>query len=520
MAPGSGIKAPVSRTRNGCLTCRKGKVKCDEERPSCKRCRRLQLDCAWSEVASRCLTVSRRPSEIETITSSGPVIPPFVVEFPNADRASLPYIKHFINFCSRFLVYADDGDANPFQQELVPLASSSPALLHSMIALAAGHMARTDPRHGIFAVKHYTVALRELNRVLSEPGRLASNSTLGACLMLCVYEISHSGRSLWLKHLRGARDLIIHRGGPRATDFLSRFFSLLDISGSLLSGRGPLIQGNYWLEGGQSGNGTLNQVGLQWPYYDDGAIMVGAFHELMVYMACLSSLSADSMAESGRRNPDLMYARAMSIREGLQAWWESQPAHLRDQSNDWRSLPRERPMGKAEVLEQEAFSSIRSCTSACIIYLHHIINPIDDIPRGPEVSSAIESILAIVRKTPEGRGLEMGLLWGLFMAGVVISDDAEAEALIRRKLRSDASISIYHADRGLELLEVLWERQRRLQAKLDWREIQKELGFQVYVFALAKSFGLSLTELLQFHPCLRQARSRRLVAANMDLGQR
>jgi hypothetical protein len=171
--------------------------------------------------------------------------------------------------------------------------------------------------------------------------------------------------------------------------------------------------------------------------------MVGAFHELMVYMACLSSLSADSMAESGRRNPDLIYARAMSIREGLQAWWESQPAHLRDQSNDWRSLPRERPMGKAEVLEQEAFSSIRSCTSACIIYLHHIINPIDDIPRGPEVSSAIESILAIVRKTPEGRGLEMGLLWGLFMAGVVISDDAEAEALIRRKLRSDASISIY-----------------------------------------------------------------------------
>lgn len=139
---------------------------------------------------SHCLSISRRPLEIEGIPSSGPVIPPFVVEFPNADRASLPYIRHFINFCSRFLVYADDGEANPFQQELVPLASSSPALLHSMIALAAGHMARTDPRHGLFAVKHYTLALRELNRVLSEPGRLGSNSTLGACLMLCVYEVS------------------------------------------------------------------------------------------------------------------------------------------------------------------------------------------------------------------------------------------------------------------------------------------------------------------------------------------
>lgn len=149
------------------------------------------------------------------------------------------------------------------------------------------------------------------------------------------------------------------------------------------------------------------------------------------------------MADLGKENPDLVYERAISIRQGLQAWWESQPANLRDQSNDWRSLTRDRPMEKAQILEQEAFSSIRSCKSACIIYLHHIIDPINDISQNSEVSSAIESILDIARKTPEGCGLEMGLLWGLFMAGVAISDDTEAEALIRRKLRSDASISIY-----------------------------------------------------------------------------
>ncbi|KAH7305303.1 fungal-specific transcription factor domain-containing protein [Stachybotrys elegans] len=483
MAPGSGIRAPVPRTRTGCLTCRKAKVKCGEERPTCKRCQRLQLGCDWSEAPARALiSVVRRPRESShrsaTIPSSGPLQPPFVVEFPNADRASLPYINHFITFCSRFLAYANDGEANPFQQELVPLASSSPALLHSMIALAAGHMARGEPRHGIPAVRHYSAALRELNLVLSDPNQLASNSTLGACLMLCVYEISHSDKSLWLEHLQGARDLIMHRGGPRTSDFLSRFFSLLDISGSLSSGRAPLIAGNYWLE---ARNSTHNQ--LKWPYYDNGAIMVGAFHELMVSMSCLSSLSAESMTEFGKQNPHLIYDRAMAIRQQLDRWWDSQPPELRDQSNDWRTLPRKKPLEESELLEQESFSSLRSCKSACTIYLQHIINPTGIQPPGSEVAVAAESILAIARKTPEGYGLEMGLLWGIFMAGVVIFDDTEAETLIRRKLRSDASISIYHADRGLELLEILWERQHRLKVKLDWREIQNEMGIQVFILA-------------------------------------
>ena len=171
--------------------------------------------------------------------------------------------------------------------------------------------------------------------------------------------------------------------------------------------------------------------------------MVDAFHELMVYMAKLSKLSAQSMTEFGRQNPHLIHERAMSVQQELHEWWSSQPPELRDQSNDWRCLPRAKPLAEPESLEQESFSSIRSCKYACIIYLQHIINPTCIQPQGSEVSVAVEGILDIARKTPEGYGLEMGLLWGIFMAGVVIFNDTEAEALIRRKLSSGASISIY-----------------------------------------------------------------------------
>ncbi|KAJ5098448.1 hypothetical protein N7532_005449 [Penicillium argentinense] len=37
------------RTRNGCLTCRRRKVRCDEKRPDCGHCSRLQLDCSWQQ---------------------------------------------------------------------------------------------------------------------------------------------------------------------------------------------------------------------------------------------------------------------------------------------------------------------------------------------------------------------------------------------------------------------------------------------------------------------------------------
>lgn len=101
----------------------------------------------------------------------------------------MPYIHHFITFCCRFMVYANDSEGNPFQDQLVPLAVSSPALLHAMCAVAAGHLARSQGQHDLVAARHYSMALRELNSTLSDPAVAKSDSTLGACLLLCVYEV-------------------------------------------------------------------------------------------------------------------------------------------------------------------------------------------------------------------------------------------------------------------------------------------------------------------------------------------
>ncbi|CAF3449348.1 unnamed protein product [Fusarium graminearum] len=42
-----------SRSKTGCQTCRAKKVKCDEQRPECARCKRLQLTCNWAQELAR-----------------------------------------------------------------------------------------------------------------------------------------------------------------------------------------------------------------------------------------------------------------------------------------------------------------------------------------------------------------------------------------------------------------------------------------------------------------------------------
>ncbi|KAH7418162.1 fungal-specific transcription factor domain-containing protein [Cadophora sp. MPI-SDFR-AT-0126] len=388
-------------------------------------------------------------------------------------------MHHFITFCCRFLAYSNDNEGNPFQEDLIPLASSSPALLHSMTALAAGHLSRSQPQHVITAANHYSMALRELNSSLSDPIIARADSTLGACLLLCVYEICQSESSLWLEHLQGARDLILFRGGPKTNDYLTRFFSLLDISGSLSSGGGPLIQGNYWMDDATSQDPSQGPPPRRWPYYDDGNVMTNLFHELMVFMAKLSRLSALSMSDLGLQQPEEIALQAADIHDELLAWWQQCPPALRDQSNDWRTQARPRKLTVPETLEEEAFSSTKSCKDGCIIYLNHILDPLGNQPQKQEVIEAIADILEIAKEMPRGYGLEMGLYWGLFMAGIAIFNDPVAEDLIRAKLKADTNSNIYHADRALDLLEVLWKRQHQYSRKYDWRQVQVQMGIHM-----------------------------------------
>ncbi|KIW28444.1 uncharacterized protein PV07_08110 [Cladophialophora immunda] len=76
---------PYIRTRTGCRTCRDRKVKCDELRPRCEQCQRLQLFCEWKPrlyFRNDTPRILRQHSNVDKSSShvwvheSAPVIPP------------------------------------------------------------------------------------------------------------------------------------------------------------------------------------------------------------------------------------------------------------------------------------------------------------------------------------------------------------------------------------------------------------------------------------------------------------
>ena len=163
----------------------------------------------------------------------------------------------------------------------------------------------------------------------------------------------------------------------------------------------------------------------------------------MTYMARLSTLSAATMSDVDSEGLDEIKKKVWDFHSDLMSWWDTCPPPLRDQTTDWRRLPRPEKLTVKETLEAESSSSAKSCFLGCIIYLHHILDPLRGVDQNEEVIEAITWILKTAKETPGGFGLEMGLHWGLFMAGIAIFNDVVAEDLIRHKLTPDNSISIY-----------------------------------------------------------------------------
>ncbi|KAJ5148380.1 hypothetical protein N7526_001732 [Penicillium atrosanguineum] len=91
----SGRNAP--RSKNGCSTCRRRKVKCGEERPTCSRCSNLRLSCEWGVPVQRDRGVQVRhlqpaPSATDQLIWSAPQAGD-VVDIPDALLASLSPIS-------------------------------------------------------------------------------------------------------------------------------------------------------------------------------------------------------------------------------------------------------------------------------------------------------------------------------------------------------------------------------------------------------------------------------------------
>ncbi|KAL4882968.1 fungal-specific transcription factor domain-containing protein [Aspergillus karnatakaensis] len=266
------MTTPISRARTGCWTCRGRRIKCDEARPICRRCARLNVPCGygvrliwhdesiargvchgreavWSKrdkhgdhlrgspqhkhnrskiphgehTARDWVFLNTSTTDLELYLNLQPLSEadtqrPFSF---SPSLTTLPCVESRTQYDPALLSYfdhticssstlVDDAHCNPYRYLILPMALTSPGLYHATLAIAANTLRLSNPSYRLSALEHHHQALGYLRLLLAKDvwDDVELDEMTGLVLMLCWFEISNQSSASWVTHLNGYQDLL------------------------------------------------------------------------------------------------------------------------------------------------------------------------------------------------------------------------------------------------------------------------------------------------------------------------
>ncbi|KAK3684190.1 hypothetical protein B0T22DRAFT_271386 [Podospora appendiculata] len=286
----------------GCRTCRTRRIKCDEAKPTCKRCEKSKRECLGyrpefeivhrdqnrstvrrmrravsqqrqqqqqqyedeSQSLSYLLTPSHSPPPHLFQSSSRQTLSPSPVPAPTTPIGQ----RATCHFASNFILVPLDGHAHGFMDYLVPLLGAEPpesalSYAFSSCALALlGNRSRADNVDlAKRSLKEHTLALARTHAALGDPATATADATLAAVMMLCLYEsitaVKESRMLAWRSHIMGALQIVKSRG--REEMYRTKTGTILFnavrhqlISRTLSAGIPPPLGVDWWMQGGDT----------------------------------------------------------------------------------------------------------------------------------------------------------------------------------------------------------------------------------------------------------------------------
>ncbi|KAF5667706.1 aromatic amino acid aminotransferase I [Fusarium denticulatum] len=233
------------RSKNGCLTCRTKRKKCDEVKPVCSSCTRTGQECAWptqENTSHRPIPEDGSPHEPpgapgpstdsaalqSTSTSSSPRAAPTYGNLVNISDNSRPLYQQYLDITAEMLTRGPCLDGNPFIHYLLPLAATDTLVLDCILAIGGAHLTVNDTTSTIQRARalevatrgHYATVLAGLQKLLSyetgqiilpdeHTGRSTPIRVLLILLLLCVYDhVQGHSRGSMYHHLKACRQYI------------------------------------------------------------------------------------------------------------------------------------------------------------------------------------------------------------------------------------------------------------------------------------------------------------------------
>ncbi|KAF2659587.1 hypothetical protein K491DRAFT_702202 [Lophiostoma macrostomum CBS 122681] len=166
------------KSRKGCLQCKQRHNKCNEVRPRCANCVRIDIDCTWPSNPN---TSSSPSSQIGPVTTSAVASPN--LDFGISDQTSgatslrindMRLLHHWVTKAAKSLHPQNVQKYEMWQGSIVDLSFDHPFVLHGLLGMAALHKAGagnlTDRAAlAVEADHHISVALGIYRKKLEHP---------------------------------------------------------------------------------------------------------------------------------------------------------------------------------------------------------------------------------------------------------------------------------------------------------------------------------------------------------------
>lgn len=216
------LRPRKQRTKSGCLCCRMRRKKCDEQKPSCKKCEIMGLACCWlknSEFSWRkklqqgyhvaYVSVDEehdnkfmRPSPGRRVLS-----PPLLTGLPHPlpPCSKQRILNYYIRESCRHLTGKSSCPQfkNPFIWDVIPVAHADEMVMDAVLAIGAVHLAHTlgDREIKKEALSHYGRVLHKMKLRIAHccvSYEEDAERMLLITVLLCIYEVGceHSLRKI------------------------------------------------------------------------------------------------------------------------------------------------------------------------------------------------------------------------------------------------------------------------------------------------------------------------------------
>ncbi|KAM0542831.1 hypothetical protein ACHAPJ_012611 [Fusarium lateritium] len=478
------------RSKNGCLSCRSKRKKCDEVKPICTGCTRSKQDCVWpnsdknqqqdTQLGSNSKGVTQSDHGNQQLfitpgssgTPAGLIVPQATSKHSSPQTAptygnlaylndnSRPLYQQYLDFTAEMLTRGPSVEGNPFINYLLPLAASNELVLDCVLAIGGAHLTvNSTAARGleleVTTRGHYARVLEGLQKLLSEetsqmiPGASAQTKSTRSShialilLLLCVFDtVQGTARGAIYHHLKASREYI---GLLTATSdsyneiehlrgFLLELYAFHALK-LAISPRNMLSEQTVELDP------FLQSLGILDGYKSRGCLL-GFGQHLFEMIPQISDLV------EARREEE---KRSSTMRTALEKQYECLLLKLQTFNPYGESLDGLRP-------RQERAGATMIYQNALIVYLHSAFH--QDMLASPELAAELE--MRIDKMMPVFYALFVGdspyqrmLLWpGVIMASC--SRRKEHIEGFRRGLLGRASRTPGAVKMGARVVELLW----------------------------------------------------------------